>query len=260
MTRSNALGSESVAREQQRQGDLFADEERGLRESPTVRVSRRARRLSLRVYRSGRVEVVAPQGASPRVIERFVAAHREWMRQRQEQALRALPALAPFPPAAIEFTFDGTRWPVHYAVRDGRARLAEHADGLQLSSRGVSGALRPLLRRWLLHAAARTLTPALHSLAAEIGAKPRGVTVRCQRTRWGSCSARGAISLNACLVFQPPDVVRYLMIHELTHLQHMDHSARFWAAVERLEPGWRALDRRLLDGWRSVPGWVFGHE
>ena len=83
------------------------------------------------------------------------------------------------------------------------------------------------------------------------------MTVRRQRTRWGSCSSRGTISLNVCLLFQRPEVVRYLMIHELCHRRHMNHSKRFWSLVTSFEPGWKPLDVELLQGWRHVPAWVF---
>jgi len=83
------------------------------------------------------------------------------------------------------------------------------------------------------------------------------VAIRCQRTRWGSCSTRGTVSLNCSLLFLPPEVVRYLFIHELAHTEHMNHSASFWRLVEKLEPEYRRLDRELLAGWRTVPAWVF---
>ena len=81
--------------------------------------------------------------------------------------------------------------------------------------------------------------------------------IRRQRSRWGSCSVRGTISLNVCLLFQRPEVVDYLIVHELTHVRHMNHSARFWQAVEQHCPDWRMLDRELVEGWRHVPRWVF---
>ncbi len=95
------------------------------------------------------------------------------------------------------------------------------------------------------------------SLADELNYPVARVSIRCQRTRWGSCSTRGTVSLNCSLVFLRPEVVRYLFVHELAHTKHMNHSANFWRLVERLEPDYRRLDRELLAGWRTVPGWVF---
>jgi predicted metal-dependent hydrolase len=98
--------------------------------------------------------------------------------------------------------------------------------------------------------------PQLRELAALMGVSFRQLQIRHQRTRWGSCSARGTISLNCCLLFHRPAVVRYLLVHELAHLTHMNHSARFWQLVERYEPQWREHDRELAAGWSQVPGWV----
>ena len=80
--------------------------------------------------------------------------------------------------------------------------------------------------------------------------------VRLQRTRWGSCSSRGRISLNLALVFQPPAVLRYLLVHELAHTRHMNHSRAFWAAVAACEPDYRRLDALLCKGWHNVPDWL----
>jgi hypothetical protein len=101
------------------------------------------------------------------------------------------------------------------------------------------------------------LEPRLEALAKSTGVAYERLSIRRQRSRWGSCSVRGTISLNACLLFQRPEVVDYLIVHELTHVQHMNHSKRFWQAVERNCPAWRALDRELLQGWRRVPRWIF---
>ena len=67
---------------------------------------------------------------------------------------------------------------------------------------------------------------------------------------------RGTLSLNFCLLFQRPAVVRYLLAHELAHLTHMNHTPRFWELVAHYEPQWRELDRELLRGWKQVPAWV----
>jgi predicted metal-dependent hydrolase len=116
------------------------------------------------------------------------------------------------------------------------------------------------LRAWLMRAARARLEPRVAALAASMGVRYAKVSIRRQRSRWGSCSARGTISLNACLLFQRPEVVDYLIVHELVHVKHMNHSTRFWKAVEAQCPGWRALDRELLHGWRQVPRWAFSDE
>jgi len=85
----------------------------------------------------------------------------------------------------------------------------------------------------------------LWELAAETGVDLKHVSVRNQRSRWGSCSAGGTISLNWRLVQTPDSVRDYILYHELMHLREMNHSARFWARVEEVCPGWRAAERWL---------------
>jgi predicted metal-dependent hydrolase len=89
-----------------------------------------------------------------------------------------------------------------------------------------------------------------------IGRRPTSVQVRLQRTRWGSCSNSGTVSLNAALLFLEPPLVRYLFVHELCHLIALNHSRRFWSAVARYEPDHEALDRRLTAAWSEIPLWV----
>ncbi len=225
-----------------------------------IRESRQARRLSVRVFRSGRVEVVVPRRTPSRLVAHFLAEHREWIDAKRALAQRHAPPPSPFPPRQVRFEVNDTTWRLHLSGGTGRPRIQSSSGLLHVTGTVSAETLRALLRRWLLVAARDALEPLVAPLAQQMGVRFSAVHVRRQRTRWGSCSTRGVISLNACLVFQPPEVVRYLLVHELTHTVHMNHSRRFWAAVERFEPGWRALDRRLLEGWRTVPAWVFGEE
>jgi predicted metal-dependent hydrolase len=229
-------------------------------------VSARARRISIRVYPDARVEVVVPPRARPREIEHFVSAQREWIDARRAECLRNKPAPEPFPPAALELFATGERWRLHLAGGGGRARVHERGtatDGariLEIRGPAEGRALRTALRNWLKRAAAERLGPRVAALAAAAGVKYARVEIRRQRSRWGSCSVRGTISLNLSLLFQRPAVVDYLITHELMHTRHMNHSARFWAAVEKHCADWRALDRELLNGWRTVPRWVFSDQ
>jgi len=231
--------------------------ENGVR--PLIRVSARARRLSVRVYADARVEVVVPTRARASEVEKFVAAHREWIENRREVALRNRPAPEAFPPATLQLSLTGETWRLHLSGGTRAVRISEAEAGAAGGILRVSGAgrLRAALRAWLMRAAQARLAPRVATLAAAMGVRYSRVSIRRQRSRWGSCSARGTISLNVCLLFQRPEVVDYLIVHELTHVRHMNHSAHFWKAVEAHCPGWRALDRELLQGWRHVPRWVF---
>jgi len=223
----------------------------------SVRQSARARRLSVRVFRNGGVEIVVPPRTSPRRVSEFVSEHREWI---ERQRRRAPPRQDwPLPPAGLSLTGIGEQWCCRAIAGTGRVELQQIGPlELQISGRLEDRArLRRLLADWLVERARLRLEAPLRALAARMAVKPGQLQVRCQRSRWGSCSRRATISLNACLLFQRPEVLRYLMIHELAHLRHMNHSARFWDEVARHEPGWKALDRELLQGWRRVPSWIF---
>jgi predicted metal-dependent hydrolase len=225
-----------------------------------VRQSRRARRLSVRVYPDARVEVVAPPRVRPAEVERFVASHRRWIDEKRAQALRNRPAPESFPPRSFELQLTRETFRLQIAGGSGHPRILERGGGAErvLQIRGAPDAnLRPALRAWLMRAARERLESRVAALASAMNAAYSRVSIRRQRSRWGSCSARGTISLNCCLLFQRAEVVEYLIIHELSHLSHMNHSARFWRTVERHCADWRALDRELLQGWRHVPRWVF---
>ena len=221
-----------------------------------LRSSPRARRLSARVHLDGRVEIVQPRGATREAVQAFVERHRRWIESRVEER-RAL-APAPFPPREVELPAFGQSWRLHLAGGRGTPRARAMAPGL-LSLRGAGGrdTIAAALREWLKAHCREPMQARLEALAAEHGFEFGKVQLRFQRTRWGSCSRRGVISLNVCGAFQPPPVLDYLMLHELAHTRHMDHSAAYWRAVESVCPGWRALDRELSRGWRHVPAWVF---
>jgi predicted metal-dependent hydrolase len=223
----------------------------------SVRQSARARRLSVRVFRNGGVEIVVPPRTSPRRVSEFVSEHREWI---ERQRRRTAPALHwPLPPELLSLTAIGEQWRCSMIAGTGRIRLRQvAADELQIGGPlDDQDRLRRVLTSWLIERAQLRFEAPLRALAAQMAVRPGRLQVRCQRSRWGSCSRRGTISLNACLLFQRPEVLRYLMIHELSHLRHLNHSARFWAEVARHEPDWKALDRELLQSWIRVPSWIF---
>jgi predicted metal-dependent hydrolase len=225
----------------------------------TVRVSGRARRLSVRVYPGGRVEVVVPPGASPAAVEKFIGTHRQWIHRRVED-LSTAAAIDDSRPASIKLPAIGRHYAVEYEHSgEGAARVRVAGENLLIVSGPLHNerAIVAALRDWLADLAHSQVGNLLGKVAAEGGFRYARAQIRRQRTRWGSCSASGTISLNVCLLFLRPQVVRYLLVHELCHTRHMNHSAKFWGLVESFEPDYRALDQELLRGWQSVPGWMF---
>jgi predicted metal-dependent hydrolase len=229
----------------------------------SIRESARARRLTVRVFHTGRVEVVVPRRTSKHAVDRFLERHRSWIERKRDEARQKAVPPSPFPPPRIELAACQETWAVHLAGGTGRPQLSAAGPAATLILAGdVHNAhgVRKLLRHWLTERAREVLTPQLSALACELGFSYERIRIGRQRTRWGSCSNRGTISLNCCLLFQRTAVVRYLLIHELVHTLHMNHSRRFWQRVERDCPDYQSLDRELLDGWRRVPVWVFGDE
>lgn len=229
-------------------------ETRGGSDPFAVRVSPRARRLTARVHVGGRVEIVVPVGVSAKAVRDFVQRFTPWI-DRKVASMQCFAEPKALVPQAVEFSFTAERFEVEWRALPKRS-VTERGGRLLLDAPDDSAA-RQLLQGWLKRAAAERLVPRLLRLAEDLNFAVARVAIRCQRTRWGSCSTRGTVSLNCSLIFLRPEVVRYLFIHELAHTKHMNHSANFWRLVERLEPDYRRLDRELLAGWRTVPAWVF---
>jgi predicted metal-dependent hydrolase len=224
-----------------------------------VRESRRARRLTVRVFPGGNVEIVVPLGTRSRTVQQFVGRHRGWIERKVEEFRHTAHVAPDVLPELVRLQAVGRQLTVHYAVAPGVPRALQ--TGSELLVRGDlarAPLVRHALQRWLLHTAHAQLLPWLDAVALRHGLSFARAQVRRQRTRWGSCSRAGTISINACLLFQPPDVVRYLFSHELAHTVHLNHSRRFWRLVEKLEPDWHALDRELSRGWHHVPHWAIG--
>jgi predicted metal-dependent hydrolase len=223
-----------------------------------VRESRRARYLTLRLLPPHTLELVVPRGTRAADVSAFVSENRRWI----EDARRELAACRPLRreglPTAVDLAAIGKRWQVVYRHEPaGRVRCRERGGVLEVTTsapdrHGAADALRG----WLLDEADYHLVPWLKREALVVGHRPSNVQVRLQRTRWGSCSNSGTVSLNAALMFLEPAVVRYLFVHELCHLIALNHSRRFWNAVARYEPGYEALDRRLTEAWHEIPLWA----
>jgi predicted metal-dependent hydrolase len=225
----------------------------------SVRESGRARRLSIKVFPRGRVEVVVPKRTRPAVVREFVEAHRDWI----SKARASFAAEHPPEPFALPQTvrLDGIerQFSVHYEEEPGARSVKYRTQGDAVLLTGCTSNETfcvQALKRWLLNLAKREYRPRLRALSALTGNSYKKMHVRGQRTCWGSHSSNGTISLNYCLMFLDPAHLRYVMIHELCHARHMNHSQRFWRLVGEFEPSYRRLDKELNQCWKRIPTWV----
>lgn len=199
----------------------------------------RARRYLLRPLRDGSARVTIPRGGSLRAAGEFVQRNTAWLEQ-QLIRLEAQPRKPVIWSVGTEILFRGALTRIE-TVEPGRIRLGSET----VRVADASGDLGPVLKHHLRNLATRELSHRLLELAAGQGLTVRRVTVRSQRTRWGSCSRRGTISLNWRLIQTPEFVRDYICLHELAHLLEMNHSDRFWLQVERMCPDYRAAERWL---------------
>jgi predicted metal-dependent hydrolase len=208
-----------------------------------VRVGR-ARRYILRVRPDGSLRITVPRGGSRAEAMRFLERHLHWVLQ---ERLRLAAQHAPVEwHEGGEILLDGVRVRL---TRDGRAIRA--GDRL-LAVAPDAGDWRPAVEAGLRDLARELLPPRLHELAALHGLCVARVTIRSQRSRWGSCSRSGNIALNFRLVQMPPAVRDYVLIHELMHLKQQNHGPRFWRLVMAACPAYRAAEDWLRAQGRAL--------
>jgi predicted metal-dependent hydrolase len=200
---------------------------------------RRARRFVLRVDAAGTLRLTVPRGATIAAGLAFVARQAAWVeRERVRQRERARPW-----DAGSVIWFRGER--VTLACDDGVAWCGP--DRIV-----VAGMVGDAVRKHLFALATHELPGRCLALAAPHRLEVSRVTVRNQRSRWGSCSPRGAIALNWRLIQMPPAVSDYVVIHELMHLRQPNHSRRFWKEVAVVCEGWREAERWLRVNGRDI--------
>jgi predicted metal-dependent hydrolase len=209
---------------------------------------RRARRYVLRVDRDGAARVTVPRSGSLVEARHFAERQAAWLdRQFARRAAAAGPRT--WGPGTA-FFFRGERVTPVLTNLDDRLEI-RFADQAIAADRDDAD-LRPTVETHLRRLAAAELPPRVMEYAAMHQLLVRRVQVRAQRSRWGSCSRRGTISLNWRLIQTPPFVRDYIILHELMHLREMNHSARFWREVESVCPCFDEAERWLKKCGREL--------
>ncbi|MBE0455041.1 MAG: M48 family metallopeptidase [Roseovarius sp.] len=197
----------------------------------TLRKSARARRISLRVSGlDGQVTLTVPRGVTEAEALGFAHTKAEWLRGH----LAARPDAVTVMPGAV-LPIEG----LARRIVQGAGRQVVLGEGIAHVP-GPEAVLARRLEAWLRTQARDRLAAASDHYAARLGLSFTRITLRDTRSRWGSCSSKGALSYSWRLILAPPEVLDYVAAHEVAHLAEMNHSPAFWSLVARLCPGYDA--------------------
>ncbi|MEY2516552.1 MAG: hypothetical protein QOJ89_3910 [bacterium] len=204
----------------------------------SVRRSDRARRVRVVVDPHAGVEVVLPRRSPASAAEAAVVELRPWIDARLAAGQAARDAVAARGATVPYLGRD-------LALRPQPGRTRAHLRGDELLVPAEPTAAQAAIERFYRRAARDEIAPRLDAAVAALGTSYDRLTIRNQRTRWGSCSATGSMSFNWRLMLAPEAVLDYVVWHEACHLRVMDHSPRFWQLVQRHCPDFQ-VHRRWL--------------
>ena len=196
-----------------------------------IRRSDRARRIRVSVDGNGDIEVVLPRRSPERHAAEAVKELAPWIERRRRAVARVALEVARTP-GTVPYLGESLR----LVPEPGRTRVHRRGDALLVPE----GDPRPALERWYRRRAKAEIGPRLDAATRRAGSRYTGLTIRGQRTRWASCSSTGMMSFNWRLLLAPPEILDYVVEHEVCHLEVMDHSPRFWRLLASRSPDWRA--------------------
>ena len=205
----------------------------------------RSRSIKLRIMPDGSVVVTSPRFTPQFVINQFVAKHEDWIREKRGAVVEKLSSLVA---DREKLFFRGLEY-------DFRLSISPQKEGVKITDKILTvtagqedhARVRQILEKWYRLQAAKHFKDRVPLLADLVDSDVKTVSIRSQRTRWGSCSSRNTISLNWRLIMAPDWVSDYVIYHELAHLTHMNHSQQFWQLVERFVPNHKDAQKWLKD-------------
>jgi predicted metal-dependent hydrolase len=218
----------------------------------SLRVSHKARHAKIQIKPYGGLEVVIPTRFPRKAVPQLVDQHAQWIEK--HLALQQHRIGAAVLPNEIYLAINNRRIPVIRQADNDPAQV-RRKEMLVLKKPGYQRGVKQL-RQWLRNEAWKILPAMLERASHKTGLSYKKVSIRSQKTRWGSCSSSGTISLNDQLLFIDNASVEYLIIHELCHTRHMNHSTRFWQLVESHCANYRQHEAVLARARAEVPTWM----
>ncbi len=210
----------------------------------------RAKHYRLTLRRDGVPVATIPARGSERAARAFVRGHRDWLAKALARH-RQQPRMAEQWHVGTRLMWRGAMTEIRLATSGENPQVCLAADVFQVAD--LQADLRPTLEAAFKSRARIELTSRTWELAAETRMDIKRVSVRSQRSRWGSCTEGGVISLNWRLILAPAEVSDYVILHELMHLREMNHSRRFWRAVKEVCP-----DYEQAEVWLDQHGGLVG--
>lgn len=224
-----------------------------------VRRSTRRRTLSIKVSVDHGVVVYAPARTPNTDIALFVLSKREWLAKSLERinTYREKTKRPAFMDRT-ELLYRGVRHQLRFDT--GSPATVQIQDGCitvtapqQTTPEAYYELLWKTLVNWLLQDAMQSLSEMLKQRATEMGVSWRMASIKSMKSRWGSCSRNGNMSLHWALIMAPPEVADYVIVHELAHRTHMNHSENFWKLVAQFIPDYAVHRKWLrLNGWELL--------
>ncbi len=211
-----------------------------------VKKIRSSRSLRLRVYDDGRVVLTTPYRVSQSRIDSFLAEHADWINDKVRLVAASRQQLTA---ERDRLFFRGKEYNFRLSVTTIKKPgvSVSGSDLLVTCPSEDHNEVRKILEKFYRNQAEKRFKERVPLLADLVGREVVRVTIRDQRTRWGSCSSRNTISLNWRLIMAPDTASDYVIYHELAHLTHMNHSSRFWRLVEEYCP-----DYKISEKWLKV--------
>jgi len=226
----------------------------------TVKKHPRARHVKLKATLRHGLELVVPPRFNIKHIPEILEQHRKWIEQQlQKLHFQLMSPSANVLPDEISLSAINLSWKITYIKTDSKKLRVYTRPGQELVLMGNTedkSNVQKILTLWLKKQAAKILTDRLNHLSQLTQLPYHSVRIRGQRSRWGSCSADKQIILNYKLLFLPQVLMDHIIIHELCHTVHLNHSSRFWRKVASLDPQWKENSREVKLADKYIPVWL----
>lgn len=214
----------------------------------------RSRSIKIKVEANGEVVVVTPKRFSQRAVDRFVSEQQSWI----EAQIQKIQQKKQFTETDTTICIFGNKYQKKFVQDENiTAGISIHNSSFIINTpphRHLDKKQQQdKIDRFLRNTAEKYIVPRTHQLGEKMSTTFGKITLRQQKTRWGSCSSKGNLNFNWRLVHAPTHIIDYVIIHELAHRTHLDHSTAFWNLVEKYDP-----DYHKHRGWLKRHGMSVG--